>query len=257
MYSGQTGAMRETNPVIQKLTKLTTRLLTAIYILSVTMILLMGGMILVVSAAERNQAADTLAQEGLATERPLPESWAASRMVIAGAGVLCLLVAQWGRAFLLKRERMWMGTSSLVDLGRLIQEKRAGRASFLRWPGPRARTGSAHPFLRGLRLAAGEEDPDTDSNPNPDTDSDPDKRAAVWGAQHLISRIAAAHAFGIVIAQLLAVMGLLDLMLTGQHAIMAGLLLAAGYLLLHNRPSRASIEAMLTPDPSGALERSA
>lgn len=247
MYSGQTTGMEEPNPIVRKLTKLTVRLLTAIYVLSVTMILLMGGMILLVTAAERNHAADIVGQEGLASERAVPDSWAGSRMMIAAAGLLCLAVAQWGRAFLLKRERMWMGASSLVELGRNLQEKQGGRPAWLRRPGPFARTGPSHGFLRSLRLETGEEGADVD----------PEKRAAVWGAQHLISRIAAAHAFGIVVAQLLAVMGLLDRMVTGNLELMAGLLLAAAYLMIRNRPSRGAIEALLTPDPAQALGRTA
>ncbi len=154
--------------------------------------------------------------EGGAAPIELPDNWAEWEFLFVAVGLVCLYLTHRLGNILLNRNRLWRGTTTIWELAALLERKKS--------PGGAGSPGQV-------------EDPSTGSR----------QQSLARAVQHLLGRILTAHVFLWVLAELPALLGLVDRFLSGSWKIAAWLLLISALILLVPRPSRRRIEALLEP----------
>jgi hypothetical protein len=199
---------RQPHPA-EQLLALTVRTLYVLYAVFCFSVVVYAGIVLILT-----YGSGTFLGTDASAKAGTDPSWGPMQilLLIVGAGSL-VLVAWIGRAWQ-RPERLWAGTQSLEALAAQLARRQAARRKDVAEPG---------------------------------TTEELRQRSLAGAVQHLLGRVVVAHLVPWVIAEVPAVLGLLDRFLNGSQSVWPVLMLLSAAGLLLSRPTRARLREILDP----------
>lgn len=210
------------NPAAKQLLSLATRTLWALYLTFWLPIVIYAGILIAASTISTPAPV-----EGSAALQRLPQNWGEWQFLFAAAGLVCIYLTQRLGYVLLRSERFWQGARNLEELATLLDQKRINSEQ-----GPSQEMAANAGPEGGEPVAADEEK---------------HHRSLTGAVQRLLGKLVMAHLILWLIAEVPAVLGLIDRFLSGGHQLFLGLIILSALALAGQRPSRGRIHEILRP----------